>query len=94
MPRDFTSSQALGKPLRGDTAQSHRLWLGLSVFDTANGARLMATRYPSLGRFIAMLRIHPGVTIQFERTTGTPGHFTPWGDPADMLACVIEVKPR
>lgn len=91
---DFTSNQALGRPLRRDTAESRRLWSGLSVFDTEVGARAMATRFPSLGSFIAVLRIRPGATLRLERTTATQGHYTLWGDPADLLACIIDVLPR
>ena len=85
------SNEAKGVPLRRDTVQARRLWTGISVFDSEEGAREMARRFPTLGAFIAALRIPANAPIRAERTTATPGHFTLWGQPDDILSCVIEV---
>ena len=90
---DFTSNQAKGVPLRRDTAQARRLWTGISVFDTEEGAREMARRFPTLGMYIAALAIPGNAPIRVERTTAAPGHFTLWGEPDDIIGLVIDVVP-
>lgn len=90
---DFVSNEAKGVPLRRDTAQARRLWTGISVFDSEAGAREMARRFPGLGAFVAALRIPVDALIGIERTTATPGHFTLWGEPDDILNCVADVVP-
>lgn len=89
--RDFTSNLALGFPLRTDTVEARRLWSGISVFDSETRARRVALRYPTLGSFIAVLHVPETAAMQIERTTTTRGHYTLWGEPADLLACVIQI---
>ena len=72
-----------------------RLAQGVSVMATLAQARKRARQVPSLRgkRFIAEVRIPDGSAITFARTTKTPGHYTLWGDPDDMLQCVVSVVP-
>jgi hypothetical protein len=91
--RDFLSYVELGLPLQDDTEETRRLAEGVSVMATLQQARKRARQVPSLRgkRFIAEVHIPDGSAIAFERTTRTPGHFTLWGDPDEMLGCVVFV---
>jgi len=88
---DFTSNEARGVPPRRRDPETLRLWGGISVFETEQQARLQATLFPRLGQHIAALRVPEGGAIRVERTTRTEGHYTLWGEPADLLACVLSV---
>lgn len=90
--RDMTSNKALGRePLRPEP-EVLRLWDGISVFDSASGARRQARQGPWRGQgFIATLVIPPE-GFRLEKTRGN-GHFTLWGEPHDILACVRDVEP-
>lgn len=90
---DFTSNAALGRSLRRPDPAVQRLWDGLSVFDSEMGARAHAARHPQLGRFIVELVVPLAGTFRVERTTRTPGHYTLWGAPETLLACVRSVVP-
>lgn len=88
---DFTSNAAKGKMLRRPDPEALRLWEGISVSATTEQARLQARTTPWIGRYIAMLDIPEDGSIRWERTTRTRGHHTLWGQPADLLACVVSV---
>jgi hypothetical protein len=85
----------LGLPLQDDSEESRRLAAGVSVFATREQARKRARQVRSLRgkRFIAEVRIPDGSAITFEQTTRTPGHYTLWGDPNEMLRCVVSIRP-
>jgi hypothetical protein len=72
---------------------TRRLWSGVSVYDTPDRARQTALDYPRLGTHIATLDIPEEGSILAERTTNSLGHYTLWGDPTTMLACVIAIRP-
>jgi hypothetical protein len=90
---DFTSNAAKGRPLRYPSPETARLWSGISVNATEAQARRRVRQYPMLGTHIARLAIRADSHIQIERTTRIPGHYTLWGDPAELLSCVTEVVP-
>ena len=88
---DFTSNAARGKaPARPDP-EVLRLWDGLSVWATEAQARRQARGLPFLGSYIAEMDIP--TNVRCERTRRTPGHYTIWGNPAVLLACVVRVVP-
>jgi hypothetical protein len=90
---DFTSNAGKGKVLRRPDPEALLLWEGVSVSATEDQARLQARMTPWIGRYIAVLQIPEGGSIRWERTTRTRGHHTLWGEPADLLACVVSVMP-
>jgi hypothetical protein len=90
---DFTSNQALGKPLIDPTPERRRLWNGLSVYATRAQARRTARRFPGLGQYIVALVIPEAGPIRVERTTAQPGHHTLWGFPHQIAECVVAVAP-
>lgn len=90
---DFTSYLAQGKiPLAGDP-ETLELMSGISVWNTATQARNKALDYPGLGQYIATLRIPEGGRITYRRTGSNRGHHTLWGEPQDLLACIVTVVP-
>jgi hypothetical protein len=88
---DFTSNQAKGLTLQHPTPQTLRWWAGVSIHDTEARARSLARQRPSLGQFIAQLRIPDDGSIPYERTGTRRGHHTVWGEPAALLARVVAV---
>ena len=88
--RDFLSHKALGIPLRSPNDQD--LWEGISVQATEQQARKRA-RLPGFGRYIAGLVVREGGSISWRRTGRQPGHHTLWGDPEELLACVVRTIP-
>lgn len=87
---DFLSHRALGRPLT-DPARV-RQWEGVSVYGTAHQARKKARQYPTLGQYIAELRVPGDAPIEAERT-GSSNHHTLWGTPEALLACVVGTNP-
>lgn len=84
--RDFWSHQALGIPLQRE--EDREIWTGVSVQATEQQARRTA-RIPRLGSYIAKLEVMQEGAITFRRTTRRPGHYTLWGNPNELLACVV-----
>jgi len=76
-----------------DTEAARRLWDGLSMTDTRERAAMLQRRFPQLGAFIAVLDIATNGEIRVERTLREPGHHTIWGDPDELLRCVVAVTP-
>jgi len=62
---------------------------GISVNATRAQAR-HRTRDPFPGLYIAELSIPEGSSITFAKT-GPRGHQTLWGDPDELLACVVSI---
>jgi len=92
--RDFWSQVAKQRsPMRPLPPHLERLWDGISVYDSEERARTQARRHPRLGRFIAALLIPERSSLRWEQTTNDPEHFTIWGDPTDILACLALVGP-
>ena len=89
---DFTSNEALGRPLLDPTPEKRRLWSGLSCWATAAQARRNARRFRDQGDYIAAVTIEAGAPIRVEKTRG-PGHHTLWGSPRALLARVVSIEP-
>ncbi len=90
---DFTSRAEQGHVLPNPTPDRRRLWAGISVYATLAQARRNARRFPQLGTSIAAIDVSRAQALLYERTTQQPGHFTIWGDPGDILACLVSVVP-
>lgn len=90
---DFTSQQALGRPLRFRTAKALRLWSGVSVYRNRRDAESLATDSPHLGRFVAELRVPLDGSIRIELDNGRHGHCTIWGAPEVLMKLVVRVWP-
>ena len=85
------SNLVLGKRVPSDPALAE-LWDGISVQSTLNQARRKRRISPMLGQYVAVLRVPTDGSVRFQRTRGE-GHFTLWGEPADLLAMVVSGVP-
>lgn len=68
------------------------MWSGVSVYRSEERARAIAQGYPNLGRLIAQLQIPIGAVedggMRIEKTAADPEHYTLWGAPNSLRACV------
>lgn len=76
----------------GTPPDDERLWHGVSLQDSEEGARSLARRYPRMGAFIARLEIPDDGPVVVEATRGR-GHFTLWASPEGLTGCVVAVVP-
>jgi hypothetical protein len=91
---DFRSNRAKGRTIPSHLPpELHRLWNGLSFYDTFEAALTKAKESPGLGTYVSELVIPTDGTIRWERTTRDPGHHTLWGEPEDLHRCVVHVSP-
>jgi hypothetical protein len=85
---DFLSNQVRDQPRRDVELREPLEWTGPSTFDTEQGARAAAQRFPALGRYIAELAIPDGTSALIYRSGG-PGHWTVVGGPGVLLGYVV-----
>ena len=91
---DFTSNEAKGRqPRRPLTPEEQEIWSGISAYESWALARRKAGASPWLGEYVAELHIPAGSGIEARRTTNSRGHWTLWGDAAELLKCVVSVTP-
>jgi hypothetical protein len=91
---DFRSNLDRGRMPRAPlTAEQEELWSGISAYESWAEARRKAGASPWLGEFIAEMHITENSPIRRRRTTASRGHWTLWGDPSELLACVVAVAP-
>ncbi len=91
--QDFLSYAALGYPLRRNTPELRRSWSGVSVYTSERAARMIATKYPRLGAFIAELEVFDDSVVAYEQTGADLEHFDLFGSAEDMLRMVRHVTP-
>ncbi len=91
---EFLSRAARGLPVSDDPV-AQRWTTGVSMNATPDQVRATAARFVrTRWRFIAALDLPTnGQEIQIQRTSGSIGHFTIWGDPDELHRCVIVVSP-
>jgi hypothetical protein len=85
-PDDFRGRRDFPRrrPLPTDTPWL--LLVGISMFDTPEGALRIARRRPA---GLAQVRLKPDLGIHFAMT-GRPGHYSVWGAPSVLIDCVEE----
>ncbi|MGI8854188.1 MAG: hypothetical protein ACR2JW_00425 [Thermomicrobiales bacterium] len=89
---DFVSNASRGRPAP-PAADLAILWDGLSMYATEAQARATAAAYPRRGwRAVAAVDLPDDGRFRIRKTLG-PGHYTVWGEAADLLACVMEYNP-
>ena len=95
--RDFLSNRAgRGEPRPDLPSPLQRLWDGISVHDTLADSLRQVQEHPRLGGYIAELEAPKpgGQSVRWERTiANNAGHFTLWGDPDELLGCVVRIIP-
>lgn len=81
---DFRSHREQARKRPAPEGTPWLLVVGVSMFDTRDGALQIALRRPA---WIAELRLAASRGIHVA-TTGSRGHRTVWGDPGVLAACV------
>jgi len=87
---DFTSRKAQGHAQRLPF-ETEEKWSGISVYNNEAQCRKNANKYSFAGS-IAEIEIEEDGPITYSRT-GSNGHRTLWGEPAEMLNRVVRVIP-
>ena len=68
------------------------MWSGVSTYSERDLAEQIMRRYPRTGAYIARLHVPDELiaagTIRIERTGNRRAHYTLWGRPEALLACV------
>jgi hypothetical protein len=85
------SHYELGRPPRGPENRAAVIHMALSMFDSSEIARQLARRVPKLGGHIATIDLRPGLGICVAKTGG-PAHWSVWGRPPRLAACVADVE--
>jgi len=88
---DFLSGVQKGQKKPNDPTKE-RYWYGFSAFDTLEGARSLARRFPKLGDFIAEIAVIGSAGVQYEQSFGT-GHYTVWAAPDTCIQNVVRIYP-
>ncbi|MGI8554158.1 MAG: hypothetical protein ACR2PL_25730 [Dehalococcoidia bacterium] len=75
-----------------DDGEGSHMWSGISVFRSAERAAAIMHRFPRIGAAVVRLHlplesIEDGV-LRIEKTGADREHYTLWGTPEDLLACV------
>jgi hypothetical protein len=90
---DFLSYAELGKELPRDaTPDITDRWEGISMYDSEERARAVASRF-GLGARVAALDLPDDGRFRIERTGRRPGHYTIWGNADVLLTFVVAVIP-
>jgi hypothetical protein len=88
----FRSHYELGRPPRGPENRAAAVHMAISMFDRADVAASLAERVPKLGGHVATMDLQPGLGLCVAKTGG-PAHWSAWGRPPQLLACVTDVEP-
>lgn len=76
----YLTPRELGrKPRKGATEEEQRSLDGLSCWDSEEGARAMARRFPKIGHLIVRYDIPEGAGLTWDQTI-QEGHYDLWGD--------------
>lgn len=104
LSEDFRSDRARGKPVRGRAKRIPELHDGLSAFRTLDLARArwreLAAHLerrgrgrPTIGDWVACVRLSPGCDFGVEDLGDPDGHLTVWGDELKLAEAVTEIVP-
>jgi hypothetical protein len=86
----FRSNYELGRPPRGPEGRVAVIHMALSMFDSPDIAQQIATRFPKIGDHIAVVDLRPDLGLCVAKT-GAPSHWSVWGRPDHLAACIISV---
>lgn len=86
------SHYELRRPPRGPENRAAVIHMALSMFDQPRPARELAEPVPQLGGHVATLALRPGLGICVAKT-GAPTHWSVWGRPTQLAACITDVVP-
>lgn len=87
----LTNADKQGPPSATLPDDVRRSWNALSAYDSEEGARRQAQRFPRLGAKIVRYDIPEGAAITWEKTFG-PGHYDLRGDIDSLRSYLAEVE--
>lgn len=87
----FRSHYELGRLPRGPENRAAAIHMALSMFDRREVAAALAKRVPKLGGHVATMELVPGMGFCVAKTAG-PSHWSVWGRPVQLLACIADVE--
>lgn len=84
------SNYELGRQARGPEIVAAIIHMALSMFDTLEQTEQLARALPRIGGYIAAFELvdERGVCVA---RTGRAGHWSVWGRPDQLLACLDEI---
>lgn len=87
------SHYELGTVPRRHGPRSAVLNMAVSMYREREQASKTARNWwPKIGSHVAELELVAGKGFNFA-DTGHPGHVSVWGDPLELLACVVDIVP-
>lgn len=90
LERAFVSNHTRAKPPRGAEIASTLIHRGLSTYASPAQAAAKARQFMSIGDRLAALDLRAGRGANVA-PTGERGHYTVWGEPSDLAACVTRI---
>jgi hypothetical protein len=90
LERAFIANHAKGKPPRGAEIESTLIHRGLSAYASPAQAAGKARQFANIGDRLAVLDLRSGKGTNVA-STGERGHYTVWGAPSDLAACVTRI---
>ena len=84
------SNYELGRDPRGPELVAAVIHMSLSMFDTLEQVTQLARALPQIGGYVAAFELAGGRGLCVAKT-GRPGHWSVWGRPEQLLACVADV---
>jgi hypothetical protein len=84
------SNYELRRPPRGPEGRVAVIHMAISMFDSLDIARHIAERFPKIGDHIAAVELQPGLGLCVAKT-GAPSHWSVWGHPDQLAACIVTV---
>jgi hypothetical protein len=87
------SNYETGRPAHPADLRATVLHMAVSMFEDAEVLRRLGRRRPDrMGTHLARVELQPGRGICLADTGGR-GHWSVWGIPAELAACVVDVVP-
>lgn len=65
--------------------------MGLSMFERADDAAVVARRFPAIGSLVARLVLEPGHGFCWAKT-GPSGHLTVWGRALEFVQAIVAIE--
>jgi hypothetical protein len=85
---DLRSNLQRGKPPIRVEVSNAMIHMGVSMWASLETAKRLSRKFPNVGEHVFEVRLRSDLGIWLAETS-SPGHFTVWGRPADLLRCVV-----
>jgi hypothetical protein len=87
------SNYELGRKPHPADLRAHVLAVAVSMFEDGGFVAQMCRRHPArIGSHVVRFDLRPGMGICLADTSG-PGHWSIWGHPDALSACIVSITP-